>query len=733
MRLLCIRTYRFSTASTGAVTAAIAIAASATPAMAQNDTAAAANDGVADIVVTAQRREEGLQTTALAISAANEEMLREQNVESLQDIAFIAPNVLVGSQSLTGGLNGGFFIRGIGQDRSGITFDQGVGVYVDGLYQSRSDSNFLSIVDVERIEVLRGPQGTLFGKNTIGGAIRYITKQPGPDFEGYVDGTIGSFDRLDVKGSINVPLSDALFMKATFGALEREGHVKHVVDEDRDGDTNVRVGRLQLRALASDRLTIDLDASKTVSKNSGRAFIVDYIDPADLFPTAFRTKTGLPFDERFESPDPYTRYGGDNTRYRYEGYNLAGTISYQLSDSVELKSITGYGNAKVFSANDWDGTEFPVYDIINNRKFDQFSEELQLSGEALDGGLDFVLGGFYMKEDAEDDSSVLSAFDGTFDPDDYTIRRPGMQAQTVESYAAFAQATLSLGEILALTGGLRYSEDKKEATNGTATLDGSWSDVSPRVAIEAQWSDEIMTYASVTKGFRSGGINIGRGGLSTYDPETVWNYEAGIRTDLFDRMVRFNLTGFYMQYKDQQLTAIDLSNPTSSPFIQNVGKGDRTGFEIETVIAPFTGLTLNGNLGYLDAEYDDIGSATDVSLDSVVLRSPKWTYTVGGAYEIPVGDGSVTTSLNYNYRSKQSTTSSDGNTVLLDGYGLLNARIQYNAPGDQWELALFATNLTDELYYIGGFDFARRENAIGISQLDVGRPREIGLSLRFNF
>jgi len=689
--------------------------------------------GVPEIIVTAERRSENLQSTPIAISAAGEEQLRIQNVESLMDIAAIAPNVLVGSQSLTGGLNGGFFIRGIGQDRSGVTFDQGVGIYVDGLYQSRSDSNFLNIVDVERIEVLRGPQGTLFGKNTIGGAIRYITKQPEAEFGGYVDGTVGNFDRLDLKASVNIPLSDSLFVKATFGSLERDGHVKHVIDEDRDGDTNVRVGRLQLRALASDRVTIDLDASKTVSKNSGRAFVVDFIDPSDLFPSAFTTKTGMPFDSRFVSPDSYTRYGGDDTRYHYEGYSLSGTIAVELSDSIELKSITGYSDSKVFSANDWDGTEFPVYDIINNRKYDQFSEELQLAGKALSDSLDFVVGAYYMHEKAADNSSVLAAFDRTFDPNDYSIRRPGFQMQKVDSYAAFAQATLAATEKLSLTAGVRYSKDEKEATNGAAALGGSWSDVSPRFAIEYQWTSDVMTYASMTKGFRSGGINIGRGGLSEYDPETVWSYEAGIRTDLFDRMMRFNLTGFYMQYKDQQLTAIDLTNPTSSPFIQNVGKGDRTGFEIETVIAPVQGLTINGNLGYLDAEYDDVGSATNISVASRVLRSPKWTYNIGAAYEVPVGDGSVMTSLNYNYRSKQSTTSSDGNTVLLDGYGLLNGRIQYNAPGDQWQLALFATNLTDKTYFIGGFDFARRETAIGVSQLDVGRPREVGVNLRFNF
>ncbi|MCP5383008.1 MAG: TonB-dependent receptor [Altererythrobacter sp.] len=715
----------------------MALAATAMPAHAQQAPPEEEAGGIPEIIVTAEKRETSLQSTPLAISAISADQLREQNVENLMDIGALAPNVMAGSQSATGGQNGGFFIRGIGQDRSGITFDQGVGVYVDDVYMSRSDASFLSIIDVDRIEVLRGPQGTLFGKNTIGGAIRYITKQPDDEFSGFIDGTIGSYDRLDVKGSVNIPLSESLFVKATFGALNRDGFLDHVADDIKDGDEDVRYGRLQVRALLGDSVTLDLSASKTVSKNNGRAYITDFIDPNDTFIVRFTTKTGIPFDSRYVSPDNHTRYGGDDTGYRYDGYMLSAVLSADLSDALTVKSITSYMGADVTSKNDWDGTGFSVYDIRNDRSLDQFSQELQVLGSAVDSRLNYVLGVYYLRETPYDFTTVNTAFDSQF-----PAPRRTNQEQKVDSYAAFAQATFDVTEQLSITGGLRYSKDKKEATSNhlvtgySGSGQGSWDDFSPRVSVEYQWSPTVMTYAAVTKGFRSGGINVLTSGpvdysSRNYDPETVWNYEAGIRTDLLDRRVRFNVTGFHMEYKDQQLTA--LNTATNVVYIQNVGKAHRTGLEIETAIVPVDGLKLQGNLGYLESQYDDVGSATGVSESSRVLRSPKWTYTVGGSYEIPIGEGNVTPSLSYNYRSKQSTTSTDGNSVLLDGYGTLSARIQYNAPDDRWSLAAFATNVTDKTYFIGGIDFARRESLIGVSQLDVGRPREFGVNLRYNF
>ena len=688
-----------------------------------------------EIIVTARRMEESLQRTPVAVTAVSEADLRDKNIESLLDIGAVAPNVMVGSQSSNGGLNGGFFIRGIGQDRSGIGFDQGVGIYVDDIYQSRSDNSLIDIVDVERVEVLRGPQGTLFGKNTIGGAIRYITKAPNGKAGGYVDATVGSYDRADIKASVNVPLTETLFVKATVGALNRDGYIKHVVDNDRDGDQNTRVGQLQVRALLSDRLTVDLSAAKTRSRNSGRAYIVDYIDSADTFVARFRAKTGLPFDNRFAGTDPYTRYGGDNTSYSYDGYTLSGVINFDMTDDISLKSITGYMQADIMSANDWDGTQYQVYDIVNDRKIDQFSQEFQLSGAGFDDRFHYVGGLYYLTESPVDDATVYTAFDTQF-----PAPRLTSQSQKVDSYAAFVQGTFALTEQLSVTGGLRYSRDDKSAkgsrvdTNFNGTGEGSWDDVSSRASIEYQWTDDVMTYAAVTKGFRSGGINIGSAApviFTKYDPEIVWNYEAGIRSDLLDRRLRVNITGFHMDYTDQQLTA--LNQATNTVFMQNVGSSHRTGLEVETQALVAEGWRLEGTFGYLEAKYDDVGTATGITGNSRVLRSPKYTYTLGSSYTVPLGAGTVTGNLNYNYRSRQSTTSTDTNSVLLDGYGLLNARIQYDAPDEVWSVALLATNLADKVYYIGGIDFARKETLVGVSQLDVGRPREFAVNFRYRF
>lgn len=751
------KSFKFSSmksVSLGAMAAMLATVATSAQA-AEAD--AATGGGIPDIVVTAERRETKLQSTPLAITAVSSEELKAKNVETLLDIGALAPNVLAGSQSTGGTQSGGFFIRGIGQDRSGITFDQGVGVYVDDVFVSRSDSSFLALLDVDRIEVLRGPQGTLFGKNTIGGAIRYISKQPTSELSGYIDGTFGNFNRLDLKGSINIPLTDNLFFKATAGAVKRDGHVYHLVDDKRDGNEDVRMVRLQLRALLSDRITVDLAADRNVSENNGRAYTVFFIDPTASYVRNYLLKTGQPFDNRYLSTSPYNRYGGDDQHYRFAGDAFSGTVNFELSDHINLKSITAYSYADVVNVSSWDGAAPKLFDTGVTRETDQFSQEFQLSGNLLDSRLNFVTGLYYLRETPQD-----SAFNYAANDVQYPAPRLTAQAQRVDSYAAFGQFTFKPTSALSITAGLRYSRDDKSATSARTDAGanpvtgyagsgkGSWDNFSPRLAIDYQWTPDIMTYASVTKGFRSGGINILTSPISrtnptlvtrcpdafnyscqAYEPEVVWNYEAGLRTDLFDRHVRFNLTGFYMEYSNQQLTARD--DVINLVYIQNVGKAHRTGFEIETIIKPVDGLTLNGNLGYLEAKYDDVGSATGVSVNSTVLRSPKWNYNLGATYEAPVGEGSVVANASYSYRSSQQTASTDTNSLLIDGYGLLNARLQYNAPGRKWSAAIFATNLTNQLYYIGGVDFGIKEHVVGVSQYDVGRPREFGINMRFNF
>lgn len=688
-----------------------------------------------EIVVTAQRRAENLQSTPLAITSLSEQDLISKNIESLLDIGSIAPNVMVGSQSLTGANSGGYFIRGIGQDRSGPNFDQGVGLYVDGVYVSRSDNSFLSILDVERIEVLRGPQGTLFGKNTIGGAINYISKAPDEEFGGYIDVTGGSYDRIDVKGSVNIPLSDTIFLKATGGVLNRDGFLGHVVDSDEEGDMDNRIARLQLRALLTDKVTLDISAGYTRSENSGRAFIVDFIDSNDVAIRRLNARGGGLLDSSFVSPDNSTRYGGDNTSYEYEGYNIAATLTADISDALQFKSITAYMEADVVSANDWDGSNLSVFDIVDTRQLEQLSQEFQLSGVLFDERLNYVTGLYYLTEEPGNVGLTTAGFIPSF-----PVARTRTIDSDVESYAVFAQGTYSLTDALDITAGVRYSKDEKSVDSfqnipGLPTVSnsgsGEWDDVSARFAAEYAWSDDVMTYISATKGFRSGGINAGftTATFTEFEPEIVWNYEAGIRSDLFNNRLRTNLTVFHMDYDDQQLTAFDAA--TNRVFIQNVGTSSRTGVELEFKAVVTANFSINGSYGYLDAEYDDVGTATGVTVDSRVLRSPKTTFAIAADYAMEIGKGELVASLNYNYRSKQSTTSTDGNTTLLDGYGLAGARLQYNL--GNWNIAAFLTNLFDEEYFIGGFDFARREGFIGVSQLDRGRPREFGVNVRYTF
>jgi iron complex outermembrane recepter protein len=706
-----------------------------------------AADTIEEIVVTSRRREELLQRIPLAVTSYSEGELTAKGITNLADIATFMPNVTVGSQTTGGTQNATFTIRGIGQDRTGINFDQGVGLYIDDMYYARSDSVLMSIVDPERVEVLRGPQGTLFGKNTIGGAVRYVTKKPGADFYGYVDGTYGSFQRTDVKATVNVPLAANLFAKATFGSFDNDGFIKEVAGSRHFGGDNTQIGRLALRALATDRITVDLTVDHTRTDTDGRAFIIAAVNPAATWPTALRTKTGQIYDARYVSPDPYTLYGGRDSFYKYDMTDASLVVNGDITDQMSVKFISTYLTGHIHSKGDYDGTPLPVFDSEFDRSLNSYSEELQFSGTFFDGRLNLVSGLYYMNESPSDVANTISAFDATFPA---TIRVTSLK-QTTNSYAAYAQGTYKITDKLSTTIGLRYSRDEKDVvtrnftTNLLASSSASWGNMSPRFGLEYQWTDDVMTYLSAARGFRSGGINTGllarsptgvsytgvSQPLSPYAPEKVWTYEAGIRADLLNKRARLNVTGFYTDYSNLQLTSFNaVQNLT---IIQNVGKATMKGVEIEALAAVTDQLRLQATLGYIDAAYDDLGTATGVSLKSSFVKTPRLSYSFGARYLVPlVNGGNVTANADWGWKAHQNTASTDSNAVTIPSYGILNLRLQYNAPGSKWSAALYATNLLDKTYYIGGVDFAA-ERSIGMKQLDVGRPQEVGFNVRYNF
>ena len=491
----------------------------------------------------------------------------------------------------------------------------------------------------------------------------------------------------------------------------------------------------------------------------------------------------------------YEVYGGllpDINKFKSHGFT--GTISYDLTDNFTIKSLTGYRDIAQLQNQDWDRTPIPLVQLNDTTDIEYLTQEIQLNGSFFDNSLKWVAGAFYYWDDSlntrrrfDPSAGANSAYKG--DTGNGTFESKHIKT---ESIALFTQGTMEVTDSLSATVGVRWGKDKKDFTsfregrgqvcisNGTVvdavgtpagcpagsvstpspqSVSGKWSSVSPRFSLDYRWSPEVMTYVSAAKGYKGGGFNDGIQtrcyrsplpdcGLNEYLPENLWTYEVGVRSDLFDRRVRLNFTAFLTKYKDQQ---IQLADPGPPPLVYTVN-GDSTvkGFEAELLASPIENLMLKASLGYVDAGYDnDIkGASGAVAVTPAVpfYRSPKWSYTLGASYTVPVSEaGDVGFDINWGWKDKQVSYPSPTNYVVLPSYGLLNGRISFEANAG-WSLAVFGNNLTDKYYLTGGFDPSgpaskpvpgltgvAHDRVFGFTMLDVGRPRELGVELSYKF
>lgn len=786
--------------------------------------------GIADIVVTAQRYDTNLQDTPLSIVAVNADQLTSQGVDSLAGFDSFMPNVSIGGTAGQGSATANFAIRGIGGAPLGtVTQESAVGVYIDDILFARPNGALLDLLDVERVEVLRGPQGTLFGRNTAGGAVRYITNRPSDKLEGNVKVTAGSFERIDVAGSINLPLTDGVALRLSGARKSREGYINRVIDDVDTGAQNSLTLRGQLRIQPTERLTMDFSADYIRTHDDGQPTVSSGYSPTDLYVAALYG-IAVPGDPPLAataaarasmralvpgsvSPSGYTNAAADFAFYtnqvtgryevygglvpdlnRFESYGFSGTLAYDLSDNVTLKSLTGYRKLDQIQNQDFDRLPLPILQINETIDIEYFTQELQLTGQSLNDRLKWVVGAFYYKDDAatyrrrfEPNAGANSALMG--DVGKGTVENKAIKT---ESLAFFGQGTFSITDALSLTAGLRWGQDTKDFTAlrdgrgqecieagavvaavGTPlscppgsvstvraqSISGKWTNVTPRIGFEYRWSPEVMTYVSAAKGFKGGGFSdtvetrcyralLPNCGIGEYKPESLWTYEVGVRSDLFDRHLRLNVTAFLTKYKDQQIQLLDSGPP---PLMYTVN-GDSTvkGFEAELTAAPATGLLLRAGLGYVDAKYDEpirgISGRVSLTPDTPYFRSPKWSYTLGANYALELAnDSKLAFDLNYGWKSSQASYPNPQNMVILPSYGLLNGRISYNA-GAGWSLAVFGTNLTNKYYLTNGFDPAgpstkpalgvpglAHDRVFGFNMLDPGRPREFGVELSYRF
>lgn len=717
-----------------------------TPAVWAQDTNDEDTVALDDVKVTARRTEESQQDVPIAVTSFSREDLEDAQAENLDSLKGAVPNMnLVQGRGSASSAN--IYIRGIGQPDALQTFDPGVGVYVDGVYLSRIQGALMSLYDVERIEVLRGPQGTLYGKNTIGGAVNVVTRRPDGETAGEVQVLAGNYGKLSssfyYKGAISdrTNASISALYRLDNGFVEDEFNGQHYNDRDNNSV------RLLLNSQVNDRLSWDFSIDYTDQENAltlGRSesalIALDFNDLANpvllsLPPTGeydFRGRTSFNNDE--------------NQELRHVGASF--TLNYDINDAWQFKSITAHRDLQSDSYIDIDATEFELGDVFVGVDQNQFSQEFQFLYDN-DKGFNAVMGLYYLNEEVPSHQEAYAndflLFAGV--PLDF-LRTIDDDLETT-SYAVFAQGNWTLSDRWGLTAGIRYSKDDKDYQRTTSTfsaagpfLEGtfafadsdSWDSVTPMVSVDYQLSDSSMMYLSASKGFKSGGFNgraNGEADVSSFKPETVWTYELGGKSMLLDNRMRLNYAVFTSDYEDfQARVAEDIS---SFPVI-NAAELDISGAELEVTWLLSAATQVYSSVGYLDAEYKTFFDFRQPDLDrsdDIPPFSPDWTFRIGMNHTFYMDSGALLRfGVNGNYTDDMYLSVDNQEALTQDDYWVFNAYAVYDFANPNWSLSVGAKNLTDEVYKIDAQEFSSVGN---IQTAYYGDPRTWYAALNYRF
>lgn len=710
--------------------------------------------GLEEIIVTARKRSEDLQTTPVSVTAFTETALQQRGIEKVTDLGQHVANLSIISGQGGGSTQTQISIRGVGQSDFILTADQSVGLYLDGVYIPRSLGAALDLIDIERIEVLRGPQGTLFGRNTTAGAVQIVSQGPAEEFSGRGELTVGNYDRIDFKGSVSIPVvEDRLLTRFSVATLNQDGFGDRLFDDTDGGDTDILAARGHARAFLTDEFTADVIVDYSRKRGNGGLARLVNINPADpnlALYNGFLAMQGLPpADRRWITGDVHDTWSGDANVDDNDIFGVTGTLEWKRGD-LSIKSITAYRELETLTSYDFDGTPYPLAEQILDFEQDQFSEELQVSGVSFDGRLDWIVGFFYFRENAADTQDVpfyqpvIATGDGGF------VRIPGGFSfvsfidQETDSYAVYGQGTWRFTDRLSATFGLRYTWEEKTLDSSLTgafnrplgTVSDDWSNLSPRFGLEYQWTPDFMTYVSVSRGYRSGGFN-GRNTSpfppQSYDPEKIWAYEGGFKSEFLDNRVRLNGAVFYYDYTDfQGLTLDSFTGITIT--VGNIAEVEMYGAELDLTARVTDAFQVSAAAGYTHHDIGDVDPLAQITIrpDTKLINAPRWTLSLAGDYTIPLkGLGELALHLDYGYRSSTEFFLPNFPDEGQSGYGLLNAKATFTPDGQPWQVELFGSNLADEEYRV----FAENGTPLGVPATTAvfGRPRQYGVRFRVDF
>ncbi|MEZ5893317.1 MAG: TonB-dependent receptor [Parvularculaceae bacterium] len=811
------------------------------------------------ITVTAQKREENVQDVPIAVSAFNGDMLKERAVTSVAGLSNITPNVSLDAGTPFSGDTAviSAYIRGIGANDFAFNIDPGVGVYLDGVYLARSIGANQDLLDVERIEVLKGPQGTLFGRNTIGGAISIVTHEPGDEFAFHGDITTGSFELMQVRATVDLPLSDALKSSVSVSLKDSRGYMKRIPypgfedynvepiqtmraaiygnDGDYEGGQDSKNARIKLLYDNGGPFKATLSGDYAFSKQSqlankviatnGAVFAGTYncaiegiiamadecgggppsfayiggtggLSWIDDLPSIFGVNVDmdpnndrLPYDDRFLTGDIDTTYANGNNIARLENYGVHLVLDFDVGENAALKSISAYRHLDWDVGMDLDGSPLNFLHTSFTTDQWQFSQEIQLTGSAMDERLHYVFGGYYFVEEGDLHDFVTFA-EGLLQVD-------GPNYLKTTNYAGFGQIDFDVSEWLTISVGGRYTHEKKLfegaqsdrngltykilsflTNNGLDDPLGSLADCavitptiseacrviagfpvageplryyiegiqtkkfnnfSPKVSVQVRPTDGVMVYGSYSEGYRTGGWTTRLSNpldfAPDFDEENATSWELGLKSTLADNTILFNVAAFTTKYEGIQLNFQQGVSPT----IQNAGDARIKGVEIETVYAPGNGFSVNASVGLINAEYTSVLAPAQVAANPLqggvfagadLPKTPDFKFNLSPRFEFDPGNGASVVLL-ADYTHTSSMWNDTERTFLLQrpSTDILNLSATYEEPNGRWNVTVGGTNITDERYLTTG----QAQIAGGQIYGTYSRPAEWYARLGVNF
>ena len=739
---------------------AAALTAAAAPGTVFSQSASDGPPRIDEIVVTAERRSETLQDVPVSISAVSGETLEESSIFDTEALASTVPGLVLQKDVV-----GKAVIRGIGTENFTVGGDPGVAVYVDGAYMARSSTAIFDFFDVERVEVLRGPQGTLYGRNATGGVINVISRAPTDEFEGQVKLTAGDFGMLRSEAAISGTIANGIRGRVAGMYSERDGFTDNVfagagdrgLDELDSKDLWAVRGRLDFDL--GDSATLELIGEIYRDDSNPPAFwytddTLPWESGTSEFPRDLRTVS-----QGYEAETPGFTSLSVGQANRQDQTGLTARLSWDF-ENLSLTSVSAYRDIEFDWINDGDGLSDFLVVYFQRDESDQFSQDIQLASTGS-GPFQWIAGAFYLTEDSEG-LYAIPLGPGFAPPGGFTVAFDG--TNETEAFGIFAEGSYSFGDFV-LTAGLRYSDESKDATLATPLFEGdttfpvqtqsdSFDALTPRLVLEYQALEGVNLYGSITRGFKSGGYSLLDNPINAFDEETIWAYEVGMKSQFAEDRVRLNLSAFVYDYEDQQLSQVtNLATQTS-----NAGSSSIWGLEAEFVALLGDNFRIDGNFAYLDTEFDEFCTTdtrnTELPLDPAncsfddgaggtfatsnlagndLPRAPDLTAFLAGTYET-----SLTADINGFFRAEWQHTGDqffsvfNRPNVAQDAYDLFNASVGVAAANGSWTARLWVRNLADEEYFSNLFESGVTDTLV-VPQGFVGPPRTWGLTLSLNF